>query len=71
MHCRDNLGSGLMSFDTFPFAIINVLVITTMANWSDMMNPLWSATSSWVFLYFVSLIFIAAFFAVNLVLVSA
>ena len=66
---RPNPGRGLSAFDTFFYAILNVLVVTTMANWSDITNPLWMATTGAVCLYMVSLIFVAAFFAVNLVLV--
>jgi hypothetical protein len=66
---RPNPGEGLMSFDNFLYAILNVLVVTTMANWSDLTNPLWTANSSLVAIYMISLIFVAAFFAVNLVLV--
>ena len=68
---RPNPGSGLTSFDSFFEAMLNVLVVTTMANWSDITDPLWTATSSLVCLYMISLIFVGAFFAVNLVLVRA
>ena len=66
---RPNPGYGLSTFDNFLYAILNVLVVTTMANWSDITQPLWTATSSLVTVYMISLIFVASFFAVNLVLV--
>jgi hypothetical protein len=64
-----NPGYGVRNFDTFPWAIINVFIVTSVANWTDIMYPLWDTLSSFVFLYFVSLILIGAYFAVNLALV--
>ncbi len=48
---------------------MNVYVFTTMANWTDVMYPLWDATTFFVAIYFVTLIVIAAFFAMNIALV--
>jgi hypothetical protein len=60
-----------MTFDTFPWALVNVYVVMSMSNWTDIMYPLWDTLSSFVFIFFMSLILIASFFAVNLALVRA
>jgi hypothetical protein len=39
--CSPNPGEGVTNFDTFMWALINVFVVTTMANWTDIMTPLW------------------------------
>ena len=67
----DNPGNGIVNYDNFLFAMYNVLVVTTMANWTDQMFPLWDATSSAVAVYYISLIICGAFFAVNIFLVRA
>ncbi len=64
-----NPGFGTINFDTFLWAMVNVYVVTSQANWSNLMVPLWSGSSSLVTLYFTSLLLVGAFFAVNLVLV--
>jgi hypothetical protein len=69
--CRSNPGNGIVNFDTFPYAMLNVLVITTMANWTDQMFPLWDAMTSGVVVFYISLILIGAFFAVNIFIVRA
>ncbi len=58
-----------MNFDNFLWSLINVYVITSLANWSDIMYPIWDTTSFYSSLYFVSLILIGSYFAVNLCLV--
>ena len=67
---RPNPGNGIVNYDSFLFAMYNVLVVTTMANWTDQMFPLWDATSGAVAIYYISLIICGAFFAVNIFLVS-
>jgi hypothetical protein len=64
-----NPGNGVVNFDSFLWSLINVYVITSLANWSDIMYPIWDTTSFYSSLYFVSLILIGAYFAVNLCLV--
>ena len=68
---RDDPGNGSVNYDTFPYAMFNILVVTTMANWTDQMFPLWDATSSLVAVYYVSLIIIAAYFAMNIFAVGS
>ena len=46
-------------------------ITVSTANWTDQMDHFWSATSSLVTIYFVSLILIGSYFALNLVLVRA
>jgi len=35
---RSNPGAGTTNFDTFPWAVLNVYVVTTLANWSEIMG---------------------------------
>jgi hypothetical protein len=44
-------------------------ITVSNANWTDQMNHFWSATSSLVNIYFVTLILFGSYFALNLVLV--
>ena len=50
------------------FSTARFITVST-ANWTDQMDHFWSATSSLVTIYFVSLILIGSYFALNLVLV--
>ena len=70
LRLRSNPGNGLVHFDNFPAALLNVLVVTTMANWTDQLFPLWDAVSSGVAVFYVAIILVCAFFAVNIFLVS-
>ena len=60
--------SGLTSFDNFGAAILQVFITITLEGWAAIMYKLQDAQSNWVWIYFVLLIFINAFFAVNLCL---
>ena len=53
---------------TIVLGCLRFITVST-ANWTDQMNHFWSATSSLVNIYFVSLILIGSYFALNLVLV--
>jgi hypothetical protein len=64
-----NPGRGVTNFDTFPWAFVNVVVVSTLSNWVDMMFPLWDATSWLVYLYMLSIILLGSFFAVNVFIV--
>jgi len=59
-----------MNFDTFPWAFVNVIVVSSMANWVDIMFPIWDTTSWLVYLFMLAIILMVAFFAVNVFLVS-
>jgi hypothetical protein len=45
--------------------MVNVYVVSTLSNWVDVMFPVWDATSWAVFIYFLAIILLGAFFAVN------
>jgi hypothetical protein len=45
------------------------MITVSQANWTDQMIHFWSATSSLVNIYFVTLILLGSYFALNLVLV--
>ncbi len=64
-----NPGRGVTNFDTFSWAFVNVVVVSTLSNWVDMMFPLWDATSWLVYLYMLSIILLGSFFAVNVFIV--
>ena len=69
--CSPNPGFGIINYDNFLSAMFNVLVVTTNANWTDQMFWMWDATSGWVTVYYVSVIAVCGFFAVNIFLVGA
>jgi hypothetical protein len=60
----------VINFDTFPWAFVNVIVVSSMANWVDIMFPIWDTTSWLVYLFMLAIILMVAFFAVNVFLVS-
>ncbi len=68
---RPNPGYGVTNFDTFPWAFVNVIVVSSLSNWVDIMSALWDTTSWMVFVYMLSIILMASFFAVNVFVVRA
>lgn len=60
--------SGLFSFDNFFEASLSVFIVTSMEGWSLMNNYLIYASSWFSVLYFSAIIFIEAFFLLNLAL---
>jgi hypothetical protein len=68
---RSNPQNGVIAFDTFPWALLNVYVVVSVSNWIYIQMPLWSTTSAWCMVYFVTLIVFGSYFALSLVLVGA
>jgi hypothetical protein len=69
-YCRRNPQNGVISFDTFPWALLNVYVVVSVSNWIYIQMPLWSSTSASCMAFFVTLIVFGTYFALSLVLVS-
>ena len=70
MNNRHNPGHGLTTFDSFPWALLNTYVVVTLANVVDMAQPLWDGTSWAAVLYFLALVLLGGFFAVNVFVVG-
>jgi hypothetical protein len=69
LHGSHNLGHGATSFDSFPWALLNAYVVVSLSNVVDVALPLWDATSWAAGLYFLALILLGGFFAVNVFVV--
>jgi hypothetical protein len=64
----DNPSLGVMNFDNIMFALLAVFQCVTLEGWTAIMISLQKALSRAVVLYFIPLVFIGAFFLVNLTL---
>jgi hypothetical protein len=58
----------MTNFDNFLFAMLAVFQCVTLEGWSHIMISIQKAFSPWVIIYFVPLVFIGAFFLLNLTL---
>ncbi|XP_065065604.1 voltage-dependent T-type calcium channel subunit alpha-1H-like isoform X3 [Rhopilema esculentum] len=70
--CRqvgDNPHHGAISFDHTGLAIVAIFQVITLEGWSKIMYYLQDSYSPWVWIYFVALIVIGAYFMTNLCLV--
>ncbi len=67
---RSNPQNGVITFDTFPWSLLNVYVVVSVSNWIYIQMPLWSTTSAWCMAYFFTLIVFGSYFALSLVLVG-
>ena len=57
---------GITSFDNILWAWLSIFQCVTMTNWTDMMYQLQDSVSQWVWIYFVLLVVLTAYFAMNL-----
>lgn len=64
----NNPNSGVTNFDNILFAFLAVFQCVTLEGWTNIMNSLQKSLSFAVVLYFVPLVFIGAFFLLNLTL---
>eukprot|EP00954_Amorphochlora_amoebiformis_P005780 456168-Amorphochlora_amoeboformis.AAC.1 len=61
---------GIVSFDSFPDALLQIFQTITLATWSEVLYPLMDSVSPFVFIYFFLLILLISFFALNLMLAA-
>lgn len=64
----DNPNYGVTSFDDILHSLLTVFQCVTLEGWSSILNMLQVSFSEWVILYFVPLVFIGAFFLLNITL---
>jgi len=65
---NENPSNGASNFDNVMFSMMQVFQIVTMEGWTALMVPLLQSVGSWIFIYFYPIIFIGAFFLLNLTL---
>ncbi|KAA0174206.1 hypothetical protein FNF27_04218 [Cafeteria roenbergensis] len=58
---------GYASFDNFGLALLNVYVVTSLANWTALMYMTFDAVGPGAFAFFLLLTLLTSFFAINLV----
>jgi len=63
-----NPNNGVTSFDNFFYALLVVFQSVTLEGWSEIMVQVQKTSSRWTSLFFMPLIFIGAFFLLNLTL---
>lgn len=71
-HCirrTSNYQGGAVSFDNIFLGIIAIFQVITLEDWSELMYAIQNGHSFWVWPYFVVLVIIGSWFAVNLALV--
>jgi len=71
--CKADAGNpffGVVSFDDFPSALLQIFQTITMASWSNILYALMDGVSPFVFIYFFLLILLISFFALNLMLAA-
>ncbi len=64
----ENPNYGVTSFDDILHSLLTVFQCVTLEGWSSVLNMLQVSFSEWVILYFVPLVFIGAFFLLNITL---
>ncbi|CAD8085687.1 unnamed protein product [Paramecium sonneborni] len=64
----DNPINGLLSFDNFGLAFLQVFIITTLEGWTTIMSTIMITFSQFSVFYFLLCVIIGAFFLVNLTL---
>ena len=58
----------MTNFDNIFWAMLNVFQCITLEGWSEIMVMYQKAYTAWVFFFFVPMVFIGAFFLLNLTL---
>jgi Ion transport protein len=61
-----NANFGATNFDNIFYSILMVFVCVTLEGWSDIQRMIQQGMTNVMFLYFVPLVFIGAFFLLNL-----
>lgn len=65
---NENPSNGATNFDNVMFSLLQVFQIVTMEGWTSIMVALMQSVGTWIFIYFYPIIFIGAFFLLNLTL---
>ena len=63
-----NPANGMISFDDFPFAVLTVFTMMTLEGWTDVMYMIQDGFTPWAWTYFVILIGLGTFIAINMFL---
>jgi hypothetical protein len=64
----ENPNWGVNNFDNILYSFLQVFIITTLEGWTEIMGFTFKTFSDFTFVYFVLLIFIGAFFLLNIIL---
>lgn len=65
---NENPANGASNFDNVMFSMMQVFQVVTMEGWTALMVPLQQSVGVWIVAYFYPIIFIGAFFLLNLTL---
>ena len=65
---NENPSNGATNFDNVMFALLQVFQIVSMEGWTAIMVALMQSVGTWIVIYFYPIIFIGAFFLLNLTL---
>ena len=65
---NENPNFGVTNFDNILYALLAVFQSVTLEGWSSIMVDVQKCFSAYIFLFFVPLVFIGAFFLLNLTL---
>jgi len=65
---NENPSNGATNFDNVMFSLLQVFQIVSMEGWTAIMVALMQSVGTWIFIYFYPIIFIGAFFLLNLTL---
>jgi hypothetical protein len=64
----ENPNAGVTSFDNIMYSVLTIFQCITLEGWTNIMYMCMDATTGWSFLYFIFLVFLGAFFLLNLAL---
>jgi hypothetical protein len=65
---NENPSNGATNFDNIAFSMLQVFQVTTLEGWTVIMVGLMKSVGTWIFIYFYPIVFIGAFFLLNLTL---
>lgn len=65
---NENPANGATNFDNVMFSLMQVFQIVTLEGWTGIMVPLEQSVGTWIVIYFYPIVFIGAFFLLNLTL---
>lgn len=63
-----NPNYGVTNFDIITYSFLAVFQSVTLEGWSDIQRDMSKAYSPWIFLYFILVVMVGAFFLLNLTL---
>lgn len=63
-----NPNHGVSNFDNILYSFLQVFLVTTLEGWTEVMTFVQKTFSDFAVIYFVVLIFIGAFFLLNMIL---